>query len=407
MRFFLFFIFLVIVSTSQAQESIIKTVQCYPAGKPFEEPVIILGSGQQLLFSFDDLGSESNTYTYKITHCDINWNSSNLSPFTYLNGFFSNPLENYSYSFNTQVSYMHYTLTLPNSNVSMKLSGNYLLEVFNDNNNDSAVISQRLSVLAPKTTIQAVVTSPSNPQYLTTSQQLNFTVNYGSLPVYNPMRDMKVYVTQNQDPNSRRDFSPTFVRDNSLVYGDGINNIFNGLAPFRNFQCSSLVYYTQYVKDVLRSPSGQYNFVLQPSSVYKSYVPQPNLNGNYVIQAENVNDPVLEADYIVAHFAVYYPDSIPDSDVYVYGKFSDWQLLPFQKMTYDERNKAYVGEAELKQGNYDYMYAVVPAGTTVPDLTRLQGNFYQTRDDYYIRCYLYNYNLNYYEFVGYYVLKGN
>ncbi len=36
-------------------QSLIKTVQCYPVGKPFAEPVIELGSGQQLIFSFDDL----------------------------------------------------------------------------------------------------------------------------------------------------------------------------------------------------------------------------------------------------------------------------------------------------------------------------------------------------------------
>lgn len=401
MRFFLFLLLSGIITGGFAQPDYIRTVQCYPEGKPFAEPVIELGGATPLLFSFDDLSPDINSYTYKIQHCDPDWNSSNLSPFTYLNGFFSNPLEDYNSSFNTVVAYTHFTLTLPNENVSMKLSGNYLLQVFNDAQSDTPVISQRFSVVEPKATIQANLTTATIPQYLQTSQQLNFTVNYDNLPVYNPIRDLKVYVTQNQDPHSRRAFTPTFVRDGQLVYGNGQNNIFNGLAPFRNFQCSSLVYYTQYVKDVIRGPQGVYNFILQPASVYSNYVPLPTLHGNYRIEAENTNDPELEADYVTVHFAIYYPEQIPQADVYVYGKFSDWQLLPSQKLQYDFKNKAYVGEAEVKQGNYDYMFAVVPYGTGQPDLITLQGNFYQTQNNYYIRCYLYNFNQNYYELVAY------
>lgn len=401
MRIFLILFLLGANLGGHAQPEFIRTVQCYPEGKPFAEPVIVLGGNSRLVFSFDDLSPEINSYTYKIQHCDPDWNDSGLSSFLYLDGFFSNPLEDYNSSFNTVVPYTHFTLTLPNDNVSLKLSGNYLLQVFNDAQPDSAVILQRFSIVEPKVTIQANITTTTNPQYLQTSQQLNFVVNYDNLQIYNPIRDLKVYVTQNQDPHSKRAFTPTFVRENQLVYGNGQNNVFNGLAPFRNFQCSSLVYYSQYVRDVIRGPQGLYNFILQPASVYKTYVPQPGLDGNYRIEAENTNDPALEADYIIAHFAIFYPEPIPQADVYIYGKFSDWQLLPSQKMEYDFKNRAYVGQAEVKQGNYDYMFAVVPRIGRQPDLVTLQGNFYQNKNNYYIRCYLYNYNQNYYELVAY------
>ncbi len=113
-------------------QSLIKTVQCYPVGKPFAEPVIELGSGQQLIFSFDDLSQEQNSYTYKIVHCDPDWNPSGLSPFNYLSGFFSNPLEDYEYSYNTQVEYTHFSLLIPNDEIGIKISGNYILQVFNE-----------------------------------------------------------------------------------------------------------------------------------------------------------------------------------------------------------------------------------------------------------------------------------
>lgn len=388
-------------------QSRIKTVQCYPQGMPFAEPIIELGSGQQLLFAFDDLSTEVNSYTYKIVHCDPDWNNSNLSPFTYLTGFLSNPIENYQYSFNTQVQYTHFSLLLPNDDIGFKISGNYILQIFNDNSPDSVIWAQRFSVLEKKVAISASVVNATPPQLLYTSQQLNFSVVYDQLAIYNPVRDVRAYVTQNQDPNTRRNFSPTFVRQNQLVYGNGTDNIFNGLSPFRNFQSSSLVYYTQYVKDVLKGPDGLYNFILQPGKVPQRYVPLPDKEGNYYIEAENVQNPELEADYIIAHFAVLYPEPIADAEVFIYAKFAHWQLPSALKMTYDYKNKAYIGEAELKQGYYDYMYAVVPYSKEKVDLVTFQNNFYQTPNEYNIRFYFYDYNLMCFRFVGYHSLTAN
>lgn len=68
-------------------------------------------------------------------------------------------------------------------------------------------------------------------------------------------------------------------------------------------------------------------------------------------------------------------------------------MLPELKMDYDAKNKAYVGQAELKQGYYDYMFAVVPSKEKKPDLVTMQNNFYQTPDEYNIRFYMYDYNV--------------
>lgn len=398
-------ILLMFVATTAAHGQI-RTVECYPVGEPGAEPVIELGSDQQLFFCFDDLSPDVNSYSYKIIHCDPDWQPSGLSPFTYLTGFISNPLDDYAYSFNTVVPYTHFSLTLPNEDVGIKISGNYLLEVYNDQNPDSVVIAQYFSVLEKRVGISAAVVNSTDPKYLYTSQQLNFSVNYDGLNIYNPIRDVRVYVTRNQDPNSRRNFQPTFVRQNQLVYGNGVNNIFNGLSPFRNFQCSSLVYYTQYVKDVVKGPEGRYHFILQPGKVPQRYIPLPDRDGNFYVEAENVQNPVLEADYIIAHFAIYYPEPIPQADVYIYGKFAGWQLLPELKMSYDPEHKAYTGEGMFKQGYYDYMYAVVPQSDPKPELVPLQNNFYQTPDEYEIRFYLYDYNLMCFRMLGYQQVKA-
>lgn len=401
MRFFLLSVFLFLGVVVYGQPDYIRTVECYPEGRPFDEPVIGMGERTRLLFSFDDLSEDTRTYTYRIEHCDPEWHPSGLGFFVFAEGFVSNPLDEPEYSFNTVVPYAHFTLTLPNENVRMKLSGNYLLRIFDDERRDTPVIEQRFSVVDPKVMIRANVTTSTLPQYLKTSQQLNFAVRYDNLPIHNPVRDVKVCVTQNQDPRTTRFFVPTFVRDGQLIYGDGHNNLFDGLAPFRTFQCASIVYYTQYVKSVLTDSAGVVHFILQPGSPYADFVPQPNLHGNYSVEAENTNDAAVEADYVTVHFAVLCPEPIPQADVYVYGKFTGWRLDPAFRMEYDARHGAYVGEVPVKQGNYDYRFAVVPRGTGIPDLTRLQGNFYRNPNDYSVRCYFYNYTRHYYELVGY------
>lgn len=395
---FLFGYFVLFSSPAECQ---IRTIRCFPLGHPEAEPVIELGSGQQLAFSFDDLNAEPHTYTYKIVHCDPDWNPSGLSPFRYLDGFFSQPLEDYAYSYRTQTEYTHFSLLFPNDEIRVKISGNYLLQVFDDACPDSAVISQRFSVLERKTVIHASVVSATRPQDLYTSQVVNFTVDCGSLPVYNPIRDFRVYVTQNQDPNTRRALTPTFVRQGQLVYEHGTENLFDGLSPFRRFQSVSFSFYDRDVKEVVKGPDGKYHFILVPATVPQRYVPLSEARGNYVIDAEQAQNPDVEADYVVVHFALYYPEPLTHGGVYIYGKFSDWKPTSAFRMNYDVRHKAYIGEVELKQGRFDYQFAVLDEGSGKVDLHTLQNNFYQTVNEYNIRIYFYDSALGSYRLVGY------
>ena len=61
----------------------------------------------------------------------------------------------------------------------------------------------------------------------------------------------------------------------------------------------------------------------------------------------------------------------------------------------------HAGQAELKQGYYDYMFAVVPSKEKKPDLVTMQNNFYQTPDEYNIRFYMYDYNVMCFRLLGY------
>lgn len=404
-RFYLFIISVLLVflmPTALLAQNALATVLCFPLGAPDSEPVIELEGSRQLFFSFDDLSGEERGYNYKILHCDPEWNPSGLNSFMYLEGFAMNPLEEYDYSYNTDNDYVHYSLLLPNENVKFKISGNYLLQIVDSERPDSVLISQRFAVLENSVEINTSVVTSSLPEHLNASQQIDIAVRYGNLPVYNPMRDVRMYISRNQDPNTCRKLEPTFVRRGELVYGNGSDNLFDGLSPFRNFSSSDLVYYSQYVREIVKGPDGYQHVILQPASVPQRYVYTPDKNGGFIVDVENfVEDAGVEADYVFVHFALLYPEEIPDADVYVYGKFSGWHLLPELKMKYDYEHGAYVGEAFLKQGHYDYMFALLPKDRQKPEFVSLQNSFYQTRNEYNIRFYFYDMKLRCYRLVGY------
>src|SRR5690606_28887374 len=82
---------------------------------------------------FDDLfGNEANYY-YEIVHCDYDWRPSQLVKSEYLSGFDNLRIQNYTNSFNTLQIYSHYQLTIPNRQTQLRVSGNYLIKILDEN----------------------------------------------------------------------------------------------------------------------------------------------------------------------------------------------------------------------------------------------------------------------------------
>ncbi len=82
--------------------------------------------------SFDDLQHNFVRYSYTITHCNADWNPSDLLRSEYMTGFDDNRIEDYEQSMNTEMEYNHYSFTLPNEDVKLLVSGNYIVNIFED-----------------------------------------------------------------------------------------------------------------------------------------------------------------------------------------------------------------------------------------------------------------------------------
>ena len=76
-----------------------------------------------------------------------------------MEGFNGNPIEDYENSLNTTVLYTHYRLIIPNERCRVKMSGNYRLHVYDEDDDNTEVLCAEFQVVEPVVNVGLSVTS--------------------------------------------------------------------------------------------------------------------------------------------------------------------------------------------------------------------------------------------------------
>ncbi len=371
----------------------IKTVQLYKEGWNLSYPIIELNSKDKLVLGFDLLDSQSESYYYTFIHCDKDWNRSDISSSEYLNGFPENPIDDYQSSFNTTVDYYHYNLKFPNDMVSFTLSGNYILSVYPYGKPDEPVITQRFVITENAAEINVSAHRPLMTKENNTHQQVDFTVNYSGLNIYDPYRNIYAFILQNGRWNiSKKNLKPDFYGNNELKYNSlSDKNIFPGGNEFRYFDIKSIRYQSEYVKKIDFSNSN-YNVWLYPSEnrEFKPYFYWKDFNGKYFIAFQEGKQPDIEADYVWVYFTLPAGYMIKGGNMYVSGALNDWAYNENNVMTYNQEKGQYECAILLKQGWYNYEYEFLKNGQKFAGAGIFEGNHYETENDYIVLIYYRN-----------------
>ncbi len=370
-------------------KSKIGTPMMYIKGQPLTFPMVYLGDNRKLSLHFDDLTAEFNTYSYEIIHCNSDWTPSGLTPQEFMRGFMNGFINDYEYSFNTLVRYIHYSLTFPNEEIQFKLSGNYMLKVYENNDREDVVLGRRFIVVNKQIPIKADVRMATLARYRDYKQEVDFTLDLTNYPIVDPYQDLKVVVVQNRWWNNAiRDLKPLFVRTPELGYNYEEENLFDGNNEFRFFDMKDIRYQSINV-DGIQNIGGKTHVFLLPEEPrsFKRYYFQNDLNGNRLIKRDESEDGNRDSDYLQTHFTLKRASPVFGGEVYVFGQLSDWQIQEEFKMKYVEVNNEYVLEVPLKQGYYNYNYVVVPNGAEQGDMSVIEGTHSDTENDYYILVY--------------------
>jgi len=391
----LIFVLLCLVFTANASDrrfktgafsDLVKTLQVSVMDNPLSAPVIELESDRWIEISFDLLKPEPQVYTYTITHCNADWNPSQLFQSEFMNGFQNRIIEDYAVSFNTTMNYVNYRLTFPNEDVYLKVSGNYVVQVF-PQNSDKPILNACFSVVEPVTPISVQVTSQTDKGMNNYYQQVNFSVSYGN-EVKTPTQDLKIYVQQNNRiDNEAVLVKPLIIQGNRLVFEHNPALIFEAGNEYRSFEMITHQYAGLNI-EAIEYHAPYYHTILRPDLIrsQRPYSFMEDINGGFVVRSLSGIDYSYEADYRIVHF--YLPCEKPFTDnVFILGELFNNLLDARSQMEYSITDKGYVKSVILKEGYYNYLYVTRKDEQSPASAATVEGNFYQAENEYRVMVY--------------------
>ena len=364
------------------------TLQVVVHDDPLLPPIMNLGGGNHLEIGFDEFSHEYHRYIYKVEHCNADWSpSTEIFESDYMNGFNGEPIEDYEKSFNTTVLYTHYSLRIPNENISLKLSGNYKLTVYNDEGDEPVpVLTACFSLVEPGVGIGATVSTNTDIDFNKSHQQVDFSVNYGLVKVIDPHRELKTVVMQNRRwDNCVVNPKPNIQAANKIEFTHNRQLIFPAGNEYHKFEILDVHIPTLNV-DRMEWFDPYYHATLYPNQTARNYLYDEDQNGAFIIRNSDDEDVATTCDYVFTHFTLKSPQ-LPGGEVYLNGEWTYNRFIPEYRMTYNRETQAYEATALLKQGYYNYNYLFVPDGETQGNSGRTDGNFYETENEYIILVY--------------------
>lgn len=374
---------------TQIFDSEVRTLQINKDGEKYTSNNLKLASDEKLRISFDQMSHLKKNYSYRVLHCNANWTQSALMSNEYIEGFTTASVVDYQQSRGTTVLYTNYSFSLPNNDMKFRVSGNYVVQIYEDDNADKVVAQICIYVYEPKVSISAELRSNTDIELSGRFQQLDFDVNTGGLYLQNPSEEIKVVVRQNnRNDNEVTGLKPSAYSGNKLSYSRNRQLIFEGGNEFHVFDISS-VYAAARGVDKISYDGGHYQVKLIEDVVKPlAYVHSFDANGKYIINYQEVNDNVnIEADYMNVQFELSASEPFFDGLVYCTGDFNENSLNERSRMTYDFVRKKYTLNTNLKQGGYNYQYRFVPKGSTIAQVGRVEGSFWQTTNEYTVLVY--------------------
>lgn len=351
----------------------------------------LLKLGEKMLLTFDDLYADEADYYYRIEHCNYDWTPSNLVKNQYLDGLDNQRILQYRNSLASLQPYTAYQLELPNRFTRFRLSGNYILKIFDQK--DQLVFSRRFIIYKDAVTVGGLAKRPRNFEKINTGQRIEFTVNSGDFELVNPQQEVKVSILQNSNFNSAKHYiKPQFISGSQLIYKYETETTFEGGNEYLNMDTKDIRAATNTVSGV--ELKNRYNHYLFTNEIRreKIYTYFPDVNGDFQVRlGEGLqNDDNREADYSFVHFSLEYEPWLGLQDVYVYGKFNNYELSEENKLTFNNETNTLETTLYLKQGFYNFKYVIKNEDGSISE-NAICGNHWETENEYLILVYYRNF----------------
>ena len=381
---------LIIASVVRAQRNEIindriQSLQVVANGDWLSLPVMELGNGY-VDIDFDDMSHEYRRYIYKLEHCEADWTvSEDIFESDYCEGFADgNTIDDVEKSLMTNTLYTHYSLRIPNSRCKPKLSGNYRITIYDDNDDGKEVLRACFFVVEPAARQMGVglsVSANTDIDINNSHQQVSMKLNYGNLyRVTNPQEQLKTVVLQNSRwDNARWNAKPQFINLDGLIWNHNRDYIFEAGNEYRKFEILSTDVASMGIDNISWDGSQYhaYPFLALPRP---NYLYDEDANGAFLIRNSDNIENDTQSDYMMVHFQLKGP-KVADGRIYVNGAWTNDRFLPRYEMVYDDAAQMYETQVLMKLGYYSYQFLLVDNSGRARVLPS-EGSYYQTENNY-------------------------
>ena len=358
-------------------------------------PILELNSMSQLTLHFDEISKSVRAFEYSFVKCTSEWEA-DQGVFThdYIDGIETDQISDFNFSENTAVDYIHYSVSFPNNNINITMSGNYIVLV-KDQETKEIILTRKLYIYENKVIINPTPKTPIDFEYRYTHQIINFNVDYTLINSDNPIEEFKAVVLQNgRYDNQKTKLNPQFVRGKELIFSDDSQNIFEGANEYRIIDFRDIKLKGRGISDIFFKDS-IYHVIpnLDQKRAYLKYKSSVDHNGKFFIQSKpRVGDPNLTADYAFVHFRLKRRIPLDSSTVFLMGSFSGNEIKRENQMVYKDSLEHYESHVLMKQGVYDYAYTYRKIGTEFLKWEETDGSHFQTENIYTIFLYFKGFN---------------
>ncbi|MBU1014043.1 MAG: DUF5103 domain-containing protein [Bacteroidetes bacterium] len=391
-----------------ADRNHIKSVIIHRFGFELSDPIIQLNTDEKLLLAFDDLMDEVKSYNYTIVHCNSNWEPSELLTAEYINGFASDQISDYQFSLNTTTSYIHYELIFPTDYLRLTKSGNYIIKVFEDNNQNELAFMRKFSIVNPEVKIEASIKPPLALKSKLEKQEIGFKIFLKNLYIPNPAASLKIIIKQNnRDDNMITDINPVRNQGDVLDYHFNNKSIFYGGNEFRMLNIKSLRYKAININAIDYFGDGYHISLFEDKARNRNnYTFENDLNGKKLIKTEDEKNSSTEANYCWVHFSLKASPELLNKDIFITGELTEGLPNENTKLIFNAGNGCFEGLLFLKQGYYDYQYIVKESGELSASVLLTEGSHYETNNEYSIFVYYRDPGSIYDQLIGYEKIIG-
>ncbi|MBT8316532.1 MAG: DUF5103 domain-containing protein [Lutibacter sp.] len=383
--------------TNFTEPNYIKSVIFKPAALNTYAPIIKLGESINL--SFDDLNADEHNYTYKIEHCTMDWEVSDLIESEFIQGYAEDRIRNFENSFNTLQPYTNYRVTFPNQDTKIKISGNYILSILNE---DSEIVLKRhFIVYEPKVTVGVAVYRSRDISYINTKQSVEFSINHPNFRINNPKEEIKPVLLQNNNwQTAISGLKPQFYRGEQLLYKYNKETSYWAGNEFLYFDSKDIRSTTLNIANVELGRELYHTYLYtNEERINAPYTLFPDVNGNFIIRTINGINDYLDADYTWVHFSLKTKENLEGKELYVSGNFNNWQLNEENKLHFNAETNLYEATLLLKQGFYNYQYLIKDNNGNLNNHD-IDGSFFQTENDYTVIVYYNKFGSRYTQIIG-------